>query len=240
MASPVFTARKTVVVADDTAFVRDRFAAALCGAGLRAVPVSNGSELLAYARHGRTPIDLLVLDLRLPQARGSNIVRRLQTKENLRAPILVFSGTIAGAQEVRELSALSIAGYINEYTSTHFIVPSVAPHLFPDQFNRRLGPRVALGIPVAYRFGNTVASGLTLNVCRGGIAIRTTSPLESGTQVRMRFQLPGTGRDVEADARVSWTNRRVGMGLQFTRLCSRSRAILDEFVGSHFFTNRKA
>ena len=36
-----------------------------------------------------------------------------------------------------------------------------------------------LGIPVAYRFGNTIAAALTLNISHGGLAIRTTSPLDS-------------------------------------------------------------
>ena len=37
---------------------------------------------------------------------------------------------------------------------------TIAPHLFPDNFNRRGSPRVVLGIPVAYRFGNTIAAAL--------------------------------------------------------------------------------
>ena len=58
------------------------------------------------------------------------------------------------------------------------ILPSLAPQLFPDNYNRRNSPRVVLGIPIAYRFGNTIAAALTLNLSHGGIAIRTTSPLE--------------------------------------------------------------
>ena len=38
---------KTVLIADDTAFVRDRFRTALEGAGHRAVTVRTGQELLA-------------------------------------------------------------------------------------------------------------------------------------------------------------------------------------------------
>ena len=92
-------------------------------------------------------------------------------------PILVFSGTIATADEVRDLAALGVAGYVNEYSAVQHILPSLAPHLFPDNFNRRGSPRVVLGIPVAYRFGNTIAAALTLNLSKGGVAIRTMSPL---------------------------------------------------------------
>ena len=157
-----------------------------------------------------------------------------------RLPILVFSGTIATADEVRELAALGVAGYVNEYSAMQHILPSLAPHLFPDNFNRRGSPRVVLGIPVAYRFGNTIAAALTLNLSKGGVAIRTMSPLPAGAKVRVRFRLPGSKRDIEGESRISWSDRRVGMGLQFERVESADQAAIDEFVDQHFFTNRKA
>src|SRR5207245_2310493 len=79
------------------------------------------------------------------------------------------------------------------------ILPSLAPHLFPDNFNRRSSPRVVLGIPIQYRFGNTIAAALTLNLGHGGIAIRTTSPLEAGTKIKIRFRMPGSKRDIDAE-----------------------------------------
>jgi uncharacterized protein (TIGR02266 family) len=119
-------------------------------------------------------------------------------------------------------------------------VPSLAPHLFPDHYNRRSGPRVVLGIPVSYRFGNTIASALTLNVGHGGLAVRTTSPLETGTTVKVRFRLPGGKKDADAEARVTWVDRRTGMGLQFTAIDADVQALIDAFVQGHFFSNRKA
>src|SRR5262249_58686313 len=111
-----------------------------------------------------------------------------------RLPLLIFSGTIANADEVRELAELGVCGYVNEYSAVQHIVPSLAPHLFPDNFNRRSSPRVALGIPIQYRFGHTIAAALTLNLSRGGIAIRTTSPPDPGSRIKVRFRMPGSQR----------------------------------------------
>jgi CheY-like chemotaxis protein len=171
---------KTIVIADDTAFVRDRFKAALENAGHQAVAVKSAAELLARVRADLARIDLMLVDLRLPYAAGLELVKAIRKIDEGKLPILVFSGTIANAEEVRELAALGVAGYINEYSAVQHILPSLAPHLFPDNFNRRGSPRVVLGIPIAYRFGNTIAAALTLNLSRGGIAIRTTSPLDNG------------------------------------------------------------
>jgi uncharacterized protein (TIGR02266 family) len=240
MSTPPLVAVKTIVVADDTAFVRDRFKTAIEAAGHLAVTVQTGPELLAHVRSAGARVHLVVLDLRLPQGNGVNGVRALRTIDTLKAPIVVFSGTIASADEVRQLAAIGVAGYVNEYTSVQHIVPSLIPHLFPDNYNRRSSPRVVLGIPVSYRFGNTIAAALTLNISRGGLAVRTTSPLDVGTMMKVRFRLPGGKNDVEAEARVVWVDRRTGMGLQFTKMQAGDQKSIDDFVHAHFFSNRKA
>jgi uncharacterized protein (TIGR02266 family) len=240
MTTPALVAVKTVVVADDTAFVRERFKNALEAAGHRAITVQSGPDLLAQVRAAGAKVNLIVLDLRLPQAHGVDIVGALRKIETLAAPIVVFSGTIASADEVRKLAALGISGYVNEYTSVQHIVPSLAPHLFPDQYNRRSSPRVTLGISVSYRYGNTIAAALTLNVSHGGLSIRTTSLLDVGMILKVRFRLPGAKNDIEAEARVAWVDRRTGMGLQFTAIQGADQRAIDEFVHAHFFSNRKA
>jgi uncharacterized protein (TIGR02266 family) len=233
-------ATKTVVIADDTAFVRDRFKEALEGAGHRALAALTGTELLALVRSRPHDIDLIVLDLRLPQASGVRLVRALRVLEPVCPPIVVFSGTIADAAEVRELATLGVAGYVNEYTSVQHISHSIAPHLFPDQYNRRMSPRVVLGVPVAYRLGNAIATAVTLNIGLGGLALRTTSPCPSGTEVKVRFRLPSDKREIDAAARIAWSDRRIGMGLHFQKLDPGDTAALEEFVQMHFFTNRRA
>lgn len=233
-------AAKTVLVADDTAFVRDRFRVAIEGAGHKAVTAQNGAELLGCVRTSKDEIDLIVLDLRLPQGHGVAMLRAIRKMDQDHPPVMVFSGTIKSADEVRELGTLGVTGYVNEYMAPQHIVPALVPHLFPDSSNRRSSPRVTLGVPVAYRFGNTIAAALTLNISRGGIAIRTTSPLAVGTAVKVRFGLPTTKKDIEAEATIAWTDRRVGMGLQFTKLAAADQAHIDDFIEGHFFSNRKA
>ena len=233
------TTGKTVLVADDTAFVRDRFKAAIEGAGHRVITVNTAAELLARVRSDLSQLDLLVVDLRLPQSKGVEVVRHIRKLDDGRLAILVFSGTVTTAEEVRELASLRVAGYVNEYSAVQHILPSLAPHLSPEQFNRRSSPRVVLGIPIAYRYGNTIAAALALNLSRGGIAIRTTSPLEVGASARIRFRLPGSKKDIDVDTVVRWSETKIGMGLQFERVDESDKRAIDEFVDSHFFRPRK-
>jgi len=224
------TAPKTVVVADDTVDVRNRFAAALEDAGHTAIGVGTASELLACVRARPGAIDLIVLNLRLVPPPSIDLIRAIRECSACRLPILVFSGSIANAREIRQLSGLGVAGYVNEHSGAGHIAPLLAPHLFPDSFNRRLSPRVTLGIPVACRFDDTIVAARTLDLGKGGLAVWTTTPLAPGTAVHVRFRLPATESSVEAQARVVWHDRRRGMGLRFERVDYADQAAIDDFV----------
>lgn len=230
---------KTVLVGDDTAFVRERFKAAIENAGHRTVIVKTEAELLDRVRVDRSTLDLLVIDIRIPHATGVDLVRKIRALDHGQLPILVFSGTVTSADEVRELAGLGVSGYVNEYSAVQHILPTLAPQLFPEDFNRRGSPRVVLGIAVAYRLGNTIAAALMLNLSHGGVAIRTTSPPETGLTARLRFRLPGSKQDIDADATVRWSDKRVGMGLQFARVTAADQSAINDFVTAHFFQSRK-
>src|SRR5262245_26872278 len=94
---------KTVVVADDTEFVRTRFKQAIERAGHRAVGAQTGAELLAVLRDHVPPVDLIVLDLRLSDTPGVELLKAIRQVDQ-RRPVVVFSGTIAGTHEVKALA----------------------------------------------------------------------------------------------------------------------------------------
>lgn len=233
-------AAKTVVVADDTAFVRDRFTRALEDAGHEALGARSWPELTSIVRRSADRLDLIALDLRLPQGIGTGMVRALRSTVSATTPIVVFSGTIANAIEVRDLTTLGVAGYLNEYAAVQHILPALAPHLFPEHYQRRMSPRVSLAIPVAYRIGNAITSAVTVNISLRGLGIRTASPLETGTALRVRFRLSTARTDVECEARVVWSEPGLGMGIEFATLDDGARAAVESYVHAHFFTNRKA
>src|SRR4029078_3645645 len=86
---------KTVFIADDTAFVRDRFRTAVENAGHKAVVVKSAAELLSAVRAELPHIDLVVLDLWLPSTPGVGLGRAIRKIDEGRLPLLIFSGTIA-------------------------------------------------------------------------------------------------------------------------------------------------
>lgn len=227
------------MVADETAFVRDRFRSALSGAGHHVLLASNRAELLACVRKAQSEIDLIVLDVRLSASDATSLTKQLQKLLPHNPTIIAFSGTVGSTAAVHELAKLNVTAFINEYTGEQNIVRALHPFLGGNEACRRSSPRVALGTTVTFRLNQTILTSVTSNISRGGIAVRSTNPLPPGTEVRLRLRLPPESREIEADARVAWSDPRCGMGLQFSNVCPEHQAAIDGFVNSHFFANRK-
>src|SRR5260370_6903712 len=115
---------KTVVIADDTAFVRDRFRTAVENAGHKAIAVKSAAELLARVRADLEQIDPIVLDLRLPHTPGVDLLRSIRKLDEGVLPILIFSGTPENSEEVPQLAALGAAGNGNANIPAPHIPPS--------------------------------------------------------------------------------------------------------------------
>ena len=86
-------------------------------------------------RHHLPGVDLLLLDLGLAAGDGVSLVQRVRDHA-AQSAIIVFSGSIASADEVRGLAALGVTDYVNEHLDAQQILPSLAQHLFPRQLQR--------------------------------------------------------------------------------------------------------
>jgi uncharacterized protein (TIGR02266 family) len=219
---------KIILIAHRDATVRDRFAAALADARHTFVTASTAEEANEAVRSSTEPISLAVLDLGLADD-GPEWIRRL--RGDLTWPALVFAGTVRSVADTRALLAIPVAGYINEHAPAAQILPALAPYLFPASFDRRLNLRVPLGVPVSYRAGQTIATAVTLNLGRGGLAVRTLHPLALGLLVELKIKLPGKA-EIEVKGRVVWSDRKAGMGVQFERVSPADQRAIDTLTGS--------
>lgn len=220
---------KTILIAHRDAGVRDRFAVALADARHRFVAAETEADARQAAADPAQPVSLALVDLALATD-GIEFVRALRRGSGESIPVIVFSGSVASAADVPRLAEIGGVGYINEHAGTPQILPALAPHLFPDNFNRRSSMRVSVGVPISYRAGPTIAGAVTLDVGKGGLGIRTMSPLPKGTAVQLKFRLPGAAGEIDAAGRVAWSDRKVGMGVQFEKISATDQRTIDTFI----------
>lgn len=218
---------KTILIAHRSGDVCTRVAAALADARHDYVIANTADAAVDVIAH--TPISLTLLDLGLGDDPAALVASIRQNAERS-MPVVIFAGTVRSGADIPALLTAGVAGYLNEHATTAQVLPALAPHLFPDNFDRRASARVTLGIPISYRAGHTIAGALTSNIGKGGVGVRTMSPLAAGTAVHVKFRLPGDDTDLEAEGRVAWSNRQVGMGIQFERIDHHGQLAIDRFV----------
>jgi len=219
---------KIILIAHHDATVRDRFAAALADARHTFVAAATAEAATEAARDAARPISLAVVDIGLTDD-GLAWIRGL--RGDLTWPVLVFAGTVRSVADTRALLGVPVAGYVNEHAPAAQILPALAPYLFPASFDRRLNARLPLGVPVSYKAGQTIATAVTLNLGRGGLAVRTLNPLSPGVLVELKFRLPGK-TEIEVRGRVVWSDRKAGMGIQFERVSPADQRAIDALTRS--------
>jgi uncharacterized protein (TIGR02266 family) len=220
---------KTILVAHRDTAVRERFVSALMEARHASVTADTAAALRAAIANEAAPVDLALVDLSLADA-PMDLVADVRRGGRRLVPVVVFAGSVSSSDDVQALTALGVTAYMNEYATSAQILPALAPHLFPDNFNRRANPRVPVAVPVSFQAGGTIAGARTQDIGRGGVAIRTMDPLPLGTQIDLTFRLPGSSKDITASGRVAWSDRRVGMGVQFEKLTAEAQQFLNAFV----------
>ena len=84
-------------------------------------------------------------------------------------------------------------------------------------------------------------SGLSCNLSKGGLYLRTQLSLEADDTLSLSFSLPGQ-EPISCDARVAWTNfaknkrkpdYATGVGLQFLNLDAEDLAKLEKFIDAY-------
>ena len=91
-----------------------------------------------------------------------------------------------------------------------------------DRGSEARSGRIGLEVPVLLRTHRGPSSGVTKNICAGGVFVATIGALSVGDRVTLRLTIPGDAQPVEALAEVRWSrpfqdldDRPAGVGLRF-------------------------
>ena len=106
--------------------------------------------------------------------------------------------------------------------------------------DRRGSPRHAITLRVDYKRMNTFFADYAKNISKGGTFIRTSKPLEIGTEFVFVLSIPGQPEQLRLRGEVMWTieegdttgERPAGMGIRFRFVDHSERKALEEFVGA--------
>lgn len=114
-------------------------------------------------------------------------------------------------------------------------VQDVAGDDSSDEPERRRSHRTDLIVRIDYATVDELFSEFTRDINEGGLFIETEKPKLIGTEVTMRFNLPGSGDGVETIGRVVRISSGdefspPGMGIEFDELTDADRSRINELI----------
>ncbi|MDE0911848.1 MAG: TIGR02266 family protein [Myxococcota bacterium] len=102
---------------------------------------------------------------------------------------------------------------------------------------RRRFNRTDLLVRIDYSTIDEIFSEFTRDINEGGLFIETETPRATGTEVAMRFNLPGSNDPLQTVGRVAWvrsatTDEPAGMGIEFDELSEEDRTRINAMIRS--------
>jgi uncharacterized protein (TIGR02266 family) len=228
---------KRILFADDSEFYSARFNEILTEAGHKTQTVNNGKEVIEALKTNSEGINLLILELDMPEADGYEVLSWIRDN-NLsgRFPVLAVTGVYEPTHILKRLQAFVKVSLITKTLSPEQFIHKVNQLLFPDKFARG-EPRIPISIPVDCNVEGVTFRGNLLNLSATGLFLHTVQELQKGTLVNLKFHLPGYDITIDVNGLIVWSTDLSeedsffgGAGIQFLDIFSKEQEILRKFV----------
>jgi len=231
---------KTILVADDSVFFRTKLSDILVEAGHKVRFAGDGKEVINNLTLNADSIDLVILDLQMPDIDGFAVLQWMKDNGlNGKPPVLVTTGAYEAGDLFVRLRSLGATGLLSKGFTPEQVIFRINRILFPEKAAKiNKWKRVPVSIPVDFTAGHLTRTGFFLNISETGAFLYTKAELSAGARVVLKFALPGIGRVFEMIGGVKWATGEVysktlfgGYGIVFNSISRADRQALREFIG---------
>lgn len=133
-----------------------------------------------------------------------------------------YCGTNLGSQTIRILRSV------------------VNQALFDADEDRRVVDRIPKKFNIVYNSGNILIHSYLGNIGVGGVSIPTKQPMDSGTRLHVKINLPNGEKDLEVNCEVVWIRKQEirtplgkfpsGMGVKFLNLSPEDKKKIERVI----------
>lgn len=232
---------KNIFIADDSVFFRTKLSDIFVEAGHNVRFARDGREVINELKINSSGIDLLILDLQMPDIDGFGVLKWISDNgQKGKFPVLAVTGVYEPGEVMDRLKALGAAGLVTKGFTPEQILFRVNRILYPAKHAEGAPrTRVPVSIPADFSVGEVTRTGYLLNISETGAFLHTKAELLIGTRLTLKFSLSGIERVLEIKGAVKWSTGEAasntlfgGAGIMFTSLAPEDQESLKEFVAS--------
>ncbi len=230
---------KNIFIADDSVFFRTKLSDILVEAGHNVRFARDGRDVINELRINSRGIDLLILDLQMPDIDGFGVLKWINDNDQKgKFPVLAVTGVFEPGEVMERLKTLGAAGLVTKGFTPEQILFRVNRILYPAKHAEGVPrTRVPVSIPADFSVGEITRTGYLLNISETGAFIHTKAELLIGARLTLKFSLPGIDRVLEFKGVVKWSTGETsakplfgGAGIMFTSPTPEEQGLLRKFV----------
>lgn len=221
---------KTVLIVDDEKITLSLMKDALDEIGANVFTASTGERALQIAKD--TNPDVILLDLVLPGIQGDEVCRRLKEDPLLKnSPVLMVTAS-QREDHVTRCMAAGCDDYITKPIDPSALLDKISLML---KIAKRTGQRVLIRMEVLGRTDAGFFFGTSTDVSMTGMYIESTTSVDVGSKLTLKFMMPGKSSPIKVDSEVVRVLRKgpesvYGIGIRFKNLNRANMEILKEFI----------
>lgn len=230
---------KKILVADDSLFFRVTLADILVEAGHKVMFAGDGQEVMNEIKTGAEGIDLLTLDLQMPDVDGFAVLEWIN-EQGYRGkfPILVVTDVYEQSDVIGRLQGLGATGLMTKAFSPEQVLFRVNQMLFAEKWKYgKPRKRAPVTVPVDFTIDGFTRTGFLLNLSDTGGFLHTNVEYPVGTGVNLQFSLSGLHKVIDVKGTVLWVTHEktekglfCGYGITFDSISVEDESILRTFV----------
>ncbi|MDH4226999.1 MAG: response regulator [Deltaproteobacteria bacterium] len=229
---------KNILLADDSIFFRTKLSTILLEAGHKVRVSANGKEVIKEIQADPTGLDLLILDLHMPELDGFGVLDWIEANNFVgKFNILVITAAYELTSIVDRLKRAGVLGVMTKAYTAEQVVYRVNRLLFNEKTHGQKSDRAPVSIPVDFSISDKKYSGLLLNISPTGLFLHTIMDLAPKTGLTLVFSLYGYDRVFNLKAEVVWSTPSsgpgklfTGVGVKFSSITNEEKAVISEFV----------
>lgn len=231
---------RNILIVDDSPFFRISLSDMLTEAGYRVNSVKNGREAIEEIKRDSDGIDLLILDLEMPEVDGFGVLRWLNENGcKGKFPVVTITSIYEPTQVMQDLKVLGATGFLQKELPHEHLLININKLLTSDE--KTVGwikkGRVPVFIPAAFSVKGGKYKGSLINISEAGAFLRTDAELSKGDSLKLEFSLERQVRVLKIEGSVQWhTHMRQNnacvywYGIMFTSVNEDDRAALRDFI----------
>lgn len=232
---------KNILLVDDSTLYRTKMNHVLTEAGHKVDLLEDGAQLIKKLDKSSDNIDMILLDLQMPNVDGFGVLEWLQ-RNNLtdKFPVICVTGAYDPEKVTNHvIKDLGAKGLLSKEFSPEHIIFSINDLLFEKEQNSSREGRVATFSPTEFTVQGDIYNGHLLNISSGGLFLQTAMELINGTYIMLKFMLPKMGNtQLCIKSEVLWTtpkshkdSRFAGAGVRFTHFFREiNKKIINDYL----------